>query len=42
MHLPEDAFIAVYAGAHGRANGLHVVLETARMCRDEKGFSSCS
>jgi glycosyltransferase involved in cell wall biosynthesis len=36
MDLPEDTFIAVYAGAHGRANGLHVVLETARMCRDEK------
>jgi len=36
MELPEDAFIVVYAGAHGRANGLHVILETAKICRDKK------
>jgi glycosyltransferase involved in cell wall biosynthesis len=32
--LPPDRFVAVYAGAHGDANALHVVVEAARLLVD--------
>lgn len=36
LGLPDSGFLAVYAGAHGRANGLETVLEVARLVQDEK------
>jgi glycosyltransferase involved in cell wall biosynthesis len=30
-NLPDDAFVALYAGAHGDANALHSVVEAARL-----------
>lgn len=35
--LPEEAFLAIYAGAHGMSNDLEVVLEAADRLRDRPG-----
>jgi glycosyltransferase involved in cell wall biosynthesis len=35
-HQLEDKFVALYAGAHGMSNDLDVVLDAARLLRDEK------
>lgn len=35
---PRDTFTLVYAGAHGPANGLDVVLDTAHELRDDPGI----
>lgn len=36
--LPPEPFVAVYAGAHGDANALHVVVEAARLLADTPGI----
>jgi glycosyltransferase involved in cell wall biosynthesis len=36
QHQVEDKFVITYVGAHGKANGLHQILETAKSLEDTK------